>query len=165
MDYNLIQYISEFADFETCIEIISLCRWTANNLKIKYVNINDYTLQCRLDDSILQQNQYSKMIELNMRYNSKITKISHLNKLEKLCIGTNCKITNNECGLLNLFEFDISYNIFITKISHMKNLKKLCIIGSHCGIIDDEIQGLNPCALHVDYNPKITKISHMKDLQ
>ena len=37
MDLNLIQYISEFTDLKTCLEIVCLCKWTSINIKIKYV--------------------------------------------------------------------------------------------------------------------------------
>ena len=76
MDLNLTQYISEFTDLKTCLEIVCLCKWTSINIKIKYVV--DKKLHRKITDYILQQKQYSHLIKLNADNNPKISKINHM---------------------------------------------------------------------------------------
>ena len=62
MDYNLIQYVSEFTDLRTALRIVLLCKWTTYNIKIKYVN--DKKLCQKINDVILQQKKYKYLFEL-----------------------------------------------------------------------------------------------------
>ena len=105
MDLNLVQCISEFTDLKTCLKIVCMCKWTAHNIKIKYVNDEDL---CRkITDHILEQKKYSHLIELNVNNNQKVRKISHLSYLQKLDIGFNCGVTNDEIKDLNLIELNL----------------------------------------------------------
>ena len=158
MDLNLIQYISEFTDLKTCLQIVRMCKWTSRNIKIKYVNDED--LRCKITDHILEQKRYSFVIELNVNNNQKVRKISQLCNLQKLYIDWNCGVTNDEIKNLNLIELYAHANSKINKIKHMTNLQKLCI-GWNSGVNDAEIKELNLIKLDARDNPKISKISHM----
>ena len=54
MDNNLLQNISEYTDIKTCLQIVCLNKWTANNIKIKYI-IYNIILNKRINDFVLKQ--------------------------------------------------------------------------------------------------------------
>ena len=134
-----VQYISEFTDINTCLNIVSLCCWTRDKLKIKYIR----ELKKNLNDAILQQKRYLNLIVLNLNRNYKISKIAHLIHLKELDIsGLCCGVNDDQLQNLNLIKLDAHDNPKIRKIGHMNQLKELNI-GYRCGVDDNQLQNLN----------------------
>src|SRR5579872_3790319 len=61
LSYDLIKYISEFADLETCLNIILLNKWTTININVKYIN----TSYSKLNENLLKQKKYKNLLVLN----------------------------------------------------------------------------------------------------
>ena len=130
-----LQYISEFTDIITCLNMVCLCIYTRNNLQIKYIPDN----KRNLNDIILQQKRYLHLIVLNAFNNPKISKIGHLIELKELNAGCSCGIGDDQLQKLHLLKLNAAHNSKINKIGHIRQLKELNAGGHLCGIDDDQL--------------------------
>jgi len=98
--------------------------------------------KCKLTNSVLKQKKFSKIIELDIRFNENIDGIPFITNLKKLNIAHPSIIGQKDIQGLDLIELNISHNDKIETVSFMVNLKKLSAHGT-CGIDQKGIQGLN----------------------
>src|SRR5579872_2480825 len=138
LSYDTLQYLSEYADSKTVMNIVVLNRWTVENIKIKYIN-QSHSL---LSDNILQNKRYSNIIILNAHNCSRVQNLNKFKHLKELNIsGKISGVTNEGIQELDLLSLNISDNQNITVINHLINLQIL-----HCCrnsvIKDDQLQNL-----------------------
>ena len=163
---DLIEYcIFDKLDFLTQIRFRQICKWL-NRIKIHnmyyYMNIQYID---RLSNKILIN--YPEIKYLMVSYNSKVSNINHMTKLQILdasCVYLECGIGDNGIKNLNLIELYAADNKKIKNVNHMTNLKILNASWS-CGINDVGIKDLNLIKLNAKYNPKITDVNHMTNLK
>src|SRR5271154_5865106 len=156
--------ILQHCDFLSQIRLISACSNFYHSLFITDI----YDIPCvytlLLTDSILRQQKFSKLVKLDVRYNTNIRDISFLTHLKKLSIYDSKCIDQDSIDTLDLIELCIVNNHKIKDISFMSNLKRLDISKSS-EIDQDGIRKLNPVELHVSNNHKIKDISFMSNLK
>ena len=160
---DLIQYcIFDKLDFKTQLRFRQICK-RLNRVDIHNMcyNIDDEYLD-KLSDEILIN--YPKVKYLDASYNSKITNVNHMTKLQILDIHGMCGIDNNGIKHLNLIELGAFNNRKITNINHMTKLQILDA-SYDCGLDNNSIKDLNLINLDVWNNPKITNVNHMTNLQ
>ena len=63
------------------------------------------------------------LVQLDARYNSKITDVSSMKNLKVLDISSNCGIGQDGIKGLDLVKLDARFNDKIINVSFMKNLK------------------------------------------
>ena|SRR5271154_3811303 len=102
----------------------------------------------KLTGIVLQQRKFSRLIQLNIRFNENINDVSFMTSLKKPKVHPMGRIDQQGINGLNLIELDISYNDTIKDISFMTNLKKLRV-SYFCGIDQHGIKGLNLIELDV----------------
>src|SRR5207302_1343481 len=155
----------ELTDFETQIRLFQTCHYLNNNLKIyDLCNINEKYLN-GLNDKILKQRKFVRVIKLSATFNSKIKNVSFMTNLQKLNInGENCGVNQSEIDGLNLIELYAYDNNKIKNVSFMTNLRKLAI-EENCGVNQNGINGLNLIELYANNNNKIKNVSFMTNLK
>src|SRR5579872_5246992 len=165
---DLIQYISEYTDLYTALNIAITCKWMADNLKIKYIDTYQYENYFKLNDRVLQQKKYSDLIKLVINNNRNISDLNHLKKLQELDIrGLDCNVNDKHIQNLNLKIFKACGNSGIKIVKHMTNLEQL-YIGGLCGVnnqsdnqYDNQIESLpNLIVLNIAYNHKINNLTY-----
>ena len=162
LPYDVLQFcILDKLDFLSKIRFRQVCKkfyrleiWDFYNIDIQYLYI--------LTDNILMG--YPFIRKLNASYNSKITNVNYMTKLQVLHAGNDCGIDDNGIKDLNLIELNAFNNSKITNVNHMTKLQILYARGD-CGIDDNGIKDLNLIKLDSSDNSKITTVNHMTKLQ
>jgi hypothetical protein len=92
---------------------------------------------------------------LRIDRNNKISKISHMTRLEILYANGNLSIDNNELKNLNLVVLSLNNNKIVNNVNHMTNLKTLYASGDS-GIDDAGIKDLKLEKIDSNNNYKLT---------
>lgn len=188
---ELWMIIRDYTDSLSQINLTMVCKFLNKNLQITDLYNIDPKYQELLTNDILKK--YPYITKLKLRWNTSVTDINHLSKLEILdatggwmqsiyvpdcgyCLDEEENLFNN-CGgicilsdkgirkLTNLRNIDISCNRNITSLNHCKKLKVLTA-RSYSGLTNEGISKLyNLEDVDLTDNQKINRIDHLKKLR
>jgi hypothetical protein len=130
---DIIQYIGDYLDFESQINLQKTIKFSLTNMYITN------KLSIKITDDILKKNIYLK--KLNLYYNTQVTDIRFLKNLTTLNIGGKCKINIDRINCSKIKTLNITNNINITDLSRFEVLENLVMDGI-CGVEIEEISKL-----------------------
>ena len=130
---DIIQYIGDYLDFESQINLQKTIKFSLTNMYITN------KLSIKITDDILKKNIYLK--KLNLYYNTQVTDIRFLKNLTTLNIGGKWKINIDRINCSKIKTLNITNNINITDLGRFEVLENLVMDGI-CGVEIEEISKL-----------------------